>query len=274
MPVLKARKNGEWVAVGGMSGSINADTVDGMHANEFASASEVEYLKSLIGGSTVSEQIGVALVDIEAQLSDLMYEEIEISSFTMGNIKLSSGASATVPVELGSTVTSVTLNWLTNKDPKALTLDGAEINAGLSIYIYDNLNVNSNKTFTLKATDERDATATRNVVLSFCNRVCYGVAAAPDVINSDFVMSLATKTLTTTRVNGNVKYDAGTNEYLWYCVPVRLGACSFTDVETGLGAGMTLAATIEVTNASGYKEDYYVYKSNYASLGSLTIKVS
>lgn len=66
MPVLKIRHNGKWITASGGSGgdSISggdADTLDGKHANEFASASDVSRLKNLVGNTSVSDQIETAL---------------------------------------------------------------------------------------------------------------------------------------------------------------------------------------------------------------------
>lgn len=44
----------------------NADTLDGKHANEFASASDVAELKSLVGDNKVAEQIATAIDNITA----------------------------------------------------------------------------------------------------------------------------------------------------------------------------------------------------------------
>ena len=249
-------------------------TQDGQVADAAAVGNK---FSELVGGTPVAEQIEQALIPVRAQLADLLYEPITISSLAIGNVTaVSSGTTTTTksPVELGSTVTAVTISWATSKAPTTMTLDGVSIDTSLTTHTYSDLDLTTSKTYKLVVTDDREAKAEKSATLTFCNRVCYGVAAAPATINSDFVMSLATKTLATSRTNSGVKYNAGEGQYLWYCVPTRLGACTFTDVETGLGAGLALAATIDVTNASGYTESYYVYKSDYAGLGSLTVKVS
>lgn len=251
--------------------STNVDGVDGLlYENNFL------YLTSdgVIVSDPVeikvepSEDVSDRVAELEKNMADLLYTPISITSFSHN-----AGTR-----ELGSKLDAVTLSWKINKTPTALTLkppSGAtpSLSAEGSVAL-SGLGLTSTTTWTLTATDDRDAIATKTATVTFCNRVCYGVAAAPDTIDSDFVMSLATKNLATSRTNSGVKYNAGEGQYLWYCVPTRLGQCAFTDVETGLGAGLALAATISVTNASGYSENYYVYKSDYAGLGSLTVKVS
>ncbi len=103
--------------------------------------------------------------------------------------------------------------------------------------------------------------------------VCYGASSAPAEITSDFVMGLS-KNTATSRENNKVVYNAADGQYLWYCVPTRLGDCSFIDTATGLSAGLKKVATISVTNDYNYSEDYDIYKSDYAGLGSVTVKVS
>lgn len=63
MPVLKVKKNGIWQELSGSSPADggDADTLDGKHADEFASASEVEALQAKVGDTSVSEQISSAV---------------------------------------------------------------------------------------------------------------------------------------------------------------------------------------------------------------------
>lgn len=81
MPVLKTLKNGVWVPVSGMSEHThtkdditnfpaslpadggNADTLEGKHANEFATVSTVKLVSDLVGDIKVSEQIASAVAE-------------------------------------------------------------------------------------------------------------------------------------------------------------------------------------------------------------------
>lgn len=247
------------------------------------------------GQSADAKVTGDRLNNIEGKLAGLLYEAITIPSLSLtipsGGTTGTGGTFTKSPVELGTKVTSVTLNWTTSKDPVSQTLTDATITAAQRSYTYTyptDSPLTDTKTYTLKATEAAEAgkqaaTATKSVTLTFCNRVCYGVAAMPTTVDSDFVMGLTTKNLATSRANSNVNYNAGEGQYLWYCVPTRLGKCSFIDNGTGLKAALGTVdssgaqvenATISVTNASGYTENYYVYRSDYSNLGSLSIKVS
>lgn len=196
---------------------------------------------------------------LEDQVADLLYKPMAIESFS-NNVNTA---------EMGSTVTGVTLAWVYNKLPTAVTLDGAAMDPGVTGRNYTGLSIRSNKTWTLKATDERGAEATRTTGISFLNGVYYGAAAAPSAIDSDFILSL-TKTLRSSKLS-SFTVTAGAGEYIYYCVPKRFGTCSFT--VGGFDGGFDLAATVSFTNGSGYTEDYYVYRSTNAGLGKTTVGV-
>lgn len=83
MPVLKAKINGVWQDVAGMSTGNNADTLDGKHADEFAAASDVEDLKELVGNTSVSDQINEALAEIPTQDIASKVFVVEIDHDTM-----------------------------------------------------------------------------------------------------------------------------------------------------------------------------------------------
>lgn len=196
---------------------------------------------------------------LEGQVADLMYKPMVIESFS-NNVNTA---------EMGSTVTAVTLSWSYNKLPEAVTLDGATMEPGATGKAFTGLSIRSNKTWTLKATDERGAEATRTTGISFLNGVYYGAAAAPSAIDSGFIRGLA-KTLRGTKLSSfTVNAEAG--RHIFYCVPKRFGTCSFT--VGGFDGGFDLAATVSFTNGSGYTEDYYVYRSTNAGLGNTTVGV-
>lgn len=196
---------------------------------------------------------------LEGQVADLMYKPMVIESFS-NNVNTA---------EMGSTVTAVTLSWSYNKLPEAVTLDGATMEPGATGKAFTGLSIRSNKTWTLKATDERGAEATRTTGISFLNGVYYGAAAAPSAIDSGFIRGLA-KTLRGTKLS-SFTVNAGAGQYIFYCVPKRFGTCSFT--VGGFDGGFDLAATVSFTNGSGYTEDYYVYRSTNAGLGNTTVGV-
>ena len=187
------------------------------------------------------------------------YEAIKINSLTV---------SPSV-AEIGSTVSTAAVTWSLNKVPKTLTLAGTSLTptqSGTKNYS----SISSNRSWTLTATDDKDATASKAVTLSFYNGIYYGVAGAVSPYNSDFIKGL-TKTLRDSKLT-SFSADAGSGQYIYYCLPTRLGACNFT--VNGFTGGFTLVATISFPNVSGYSENYYIYRSDNAGLGSTSVTVS
>lgn len=200
--------------------------------------------------------------NVSDAIADLTYKEITVTSFSASPSQ----------AEMGSTVSAVTLAYVINKLPETLLLDGTSQAANTSGSIaLTGLSLTANKTYTLTATDERNATATKTTSVSFLNRAYYGVAAEPESVNSAFLLGLTNKVLTGSR-SRSITVNANTGEYIWYAVPTRLGACGFK--VGGFDGGFTLASTFSHTNASGYTENYNVYRSDNVSLGNTTVEVS
>lgn len=204
-------------------------------------------------------QLENKVADLEEAVADLNYKAITINSF----------AATPSTAEMGSTVNSVTLSWGTSKTPTALTLDGTTIDTTETKKTVTGT-FTSNKTWTLKATDERGTTATKTATLSFLNGVYYGALEEPLIYDSEFVLRL-TKNLRSSKLT-SFSVNAGIDEYIYYCLPKRMGTCSFN--VGGFDGGFSLIDTISFTNASGYTEDYYIYRSVNSSLGQTTVTVS
>lgn len=197
------------------------------------------------------------LLTIESQIADILYEPITISSFSHD-----AGTR-----ELGEVVEAVTLTWATSKAPAALELDGEAIDAALTSKTLEGLNLTETTSWKLVAIDERGATSEKTTTLSFLNGVYYGAGAAPEGVDTSFL----TKILTSTRKR-TFAANAGDGEYIWYALPVRLGACTFR--VGGFEGGFDLYATVDYTNGFGYTEPYYIYRSGQTGLGSTTVEVS
>lgn len=213
------------------------------------------------GSAADAKATGDKLTLLEGKIADLLYKAISVTKFIASKyIK-----------ELGSTVNDITLSWELNKTPVSVTIDGEEQDAvAEGSVVLTGLSLTANKKWTLTVTDERGAVATRNAHLYFYNGLYYGASAVPDAYDSSFILGL-NKTLSAVKGH-TVTVDAGEGEYIYYCLPVRYGTCSFS--VGGFTGGFTLVDTVSLTNASGYTEDYYVYKSDNAGLGSTTVTVS
>lgn len=212
------------------------------------------------GAAADAKAVGDRLSIVEDSLSDLLYTPIAISSFS-NNVNTK---------EIGSTVTSVTFSWKFNKTPKSVTFDGSSEVVTSTGKTLSGLTLKSNKTWTLKATDDRGATASKTSSISFLNGVYYGVSAEPSTIDSEFVKKL-TKSLRSNKLT-SINVTAGVGQYIFYCLPTRFGTCTFT--VGGFTGGFSLVKTFSFTNASGYTETYYVYKSDNANLGATKVTIA
>ena len=224
---------------------------------------DIDTSLSQSGEAADAKATGDALAVLSRAVADLAYGSMAITSFSV------SPASA----ELGSTVTSAVLGYVLNKKPTSATLDGDALTitqASGSVSLSD-LSLTADKTWTLTATDNQDATATKTTTLHFYNRVYYGAAEAPETINSAFILGLASSVLTGSKAR-SITVNAGTGKYIWYAVPSRLGDCAFA--VGGFAGGFSKAGTVSHTNGSGYTENYDVYRSDNASLGNTAVTVS
>jgi hypothetical protein len=204
---------------------------------------------------------GYEIVDAYAReaIALLSYKTISITNFTVKDPTR----------EIGSGAQSVTLSWTINKTPTSLTLDGVNIPATSTSKVVDGLQLNTGKTWTLVAKDEKGATSKKTASLEFVNGVYYGVSAKTTVDNN-LIRSLH-KVLKDKKVT-SFSVNAGASQYIYYCVPKRLGTCSF--MVGGFSGGFTLVGTFPYTNIFNYTEDYYVYRSDNTGLGSTVVAVS
>jgi hypothetical protein len=212
------------------------------------------------GGGGDADTLENRVVTLEEQMKQLTYEEISITSFSV----------SPSTAEIGAKVTNPVLSWSLNKAASELTLNNTQMNVSDKSYTASGT-YTTNTSWTLKAKDEEQTTATRTATLSFLNGVYYGVAAEPSTLPyaSAFILGLQ-KTLRSSKLT-SFSATAGEGQYIYYCIPSRFGTCEFS--VGGFSGGFTLVDTIQFTNASGYTEEYYIYKSDNANLGATTITV-
>ena len=249
-----------------MSGERGADGYTPVRGVDYWTEADKEEMAreaaDRVGVQDQVETLEQNMASVLQDIADLKYVPISISKFE---------ATPSV-VEVGSAIDSVKLTWATNKTPTALYLDGeAQAVSGGTINLTSlGLTASSpswTKKWTLKAADERGKEVTKTATLSCNNNVYYGVAADLTLENA---ATLLTAVLTGTRAR-TLNFNAAAGQYIWYCVPVRLGACTFT--VGGFDGGFDLMATMDFPNASGYTESYNMYRSANAGLGSTTVEV-
>jgi len=112
---------------------------------------------------------------------------------------------------------------------------------------------------------------TDDETVTFYNRRHWGVTSADSGYDSDDIGDLANDELSGSRVK-TFTVNPGAGEYILYAYPSRLGAATFT--VGGFEGGFEDPETVSRTNDSGYTEDYYVYRSTNANLGSTEVVVT
>lgn len=223
---------------------------------------EVDTTLTVSGQAADAKTVGDRLAAIEAELN---YEAIKFTAFVM--------TPSTTTYELGQSVANVALSWALSKTPVSLTVNGTAIDASATSYT-DTNTYTASKSWTVKATeaDEKAATATRTASINFYNGVYYGVSSNGSIDTEDSAEILAfTKNLRSGKLT-SFSVNAGDGEYIYYCLPKRMGTCSFK--VGGFDGGFTLQSEGSFTNASGYTETYYIYRSDNAALGSTSVTVS
>ena len=101
------------------------------------------------------------------------------------------------------------------------------------------------------------------------NTLYYGVTTTTSGYDEADIEGLANTTNTNDNTQVWSAVDASAGEYLLFSFPVRLGTVTFW--AGGFEGGFEDSETVSVTNANGYTEDYYVWRSTQAGLGSTVI---
>lgn len=221
-------------------------------------AGQVSYTPSDGEPTTVK----AALDGISQQIADMNYERIAVNSLTV----------TPSTAETGSTVDTVDLAWTLSKTAKTLTLtpNGEGVGKDSRNAHLTGLKLTQDTTWTVKATDERDATAQRSVTLDFMNGVYHGVGTVNATgVDNAFILGL-TRTLRGSNLTSFTD-NAGSGEYIYYAAPSTYATPTFN--VGGFDGGFTLIKTLDFTNASGHTESYRVWRSDNPSLGATTVTI-
>lgn len=129
--------------------------------------------------------------------------------------------------------------------------------------------VGASASFTLNASaGAENASSSRSI--AFYNNIFWGVSSkASSFLESD-VEGLASYSVSNSK-GRSITVAPGVGEYIIYAFPVRLGTVVFW--VGGFEGGFQAPETVSLTNSAGYTEDYYVYRSTNAALGSTTVTV-
>jgi len=130
--------------------------------------------------------------------------------------------------------------------------------------------VGGTKVFTLNATDGATS-PTSTSTFSFVNRRFWGTSATTSGYTEANVEGLSGNDLSNSG-SGSFTVTAGPGQYIIFASRTALGTRTFT--VGGFEGGFMAPETVSITNASGYTENYYVYRSVNANLGTTTVVFS
>ena len=205
--------------------------------------------------NTTSKEIVGAINEVNTKIWDIQ-NPFDISSITLApNIS-----------QMGSTV-SPKLTWnYTHDTITSQTINNIAIENTLRTKTFTG--VTATTTYTLIATSNNGIQKSKTATITFANGIYYGKSTT-STYNSTLISGL-TKQLSNSK-NRTITVNAGTGEYIFYCVPSRLGACNFN--VGGFDGGFSKVATINFTNSDNYAENYDIYKSDNANLGNTNVTI-
>lgn len=194
---------------------------------------------------------------VQKALDYLLYDAPVITAFT-NNVNA---------VEIGSTVTDVTLSYTTNKTMKALAINNniGDV-TGTTSKVLSRLKLTSDTTYTLSATDEANATVTKSTTIQFLNSIYYGASTATSVTAAN-VLSLPSTKLAGGK-GMTATFDCTGGKYIYFAMPKTFGLTVNDFKIGGLSNSAWDVTTVSVTNGHGHTEDYTIFKSQNLQNGA------
>jgi hypothetical protein len=105
------------------------------------------------------------------------------------------------------------------------------------------------------------------------NYIIWGTSALSTGWTEENIEGMPDGSTTASNTKGRtITVDGGTDEYILYVLPTRLGTVSFN--VGGFAGGFEDPVTIDLENKGGYEEQYRIYRSTNHSLGSTTIIIT
>ncbi|WP_283695747.1 hypothetical protein [Clostridium perfringens] len=191
------------------------------------------------------------------RLADLEYKPISILSFNNNSSV----------VEMGNIIHEVKLTWNLNKQPILQTIDKENIDVKLREFNIKK-DISKDITINLEVKDDRGLIVNKTTSISFMNGVYYG-ASNKDISTSEDILALK-KELSNSKSRG-VNVNCGQDQYIYYCLPSKLGNCSF--FVGGFEGGFAKIKTLQFKNSYGYIENYDIYRSTNKNLGNTVVTI-
>lgn len=129
--------------------------------------------------------------------------------------------------------------------------------------------------FRLDADDGTDSSTSYDTAIYFRNYVKWGVTTETSGWDSTDINALANGSITNVQTGNFAGLNPGVGEYILFAFPSSYTSINATGFKYfTMTAGFEAAATVSVTNSAGYTENYKVYRSTVANLGSSTLSTA
>lgn len=259
-------------------GNVSDDVDEAEYIWHSGKYSFVEILPSLNITDDLINKYPNAIEELDMRLDDLEARLID----HIGPIVITKFEVKPSVLEVGSYADAPTLSWEFDRVPAAIMLYEGDETEGTSFagdstgtvleeFYVKGTTIGTKLRWTLVAIDDLGKPSEPNTAtISFANQIYYGASSTTSGIDGSFVKTLQTRRLSTGKVT-SFTVTANKGQYIYYCLPTRLGTCIFSYGSNE--GGVSLIATVNVTNSSGYTEPYYVYRSDEPGLGSTPLGV-
>jgi len=170
-------------------------------------------------------------------------------------------------VEMGTTVSAVTLNWALNKTMLSQNISGGvgDVPVGTLSKALTGLSLTADTDWTLTVTDEKSATAVKTTGIRFQNKRYWGASANATLANAD-ILALSGELATNYGMSKTI--DATGSKYLYFAVPSSFNLTENNFKIGGLANTDWVKTTLAFRNASGYTTNYDVFRSTNAQTGN------
>ncbi len=201
------------------------------------------------------------VTNLQEALDMLLYVNPEITSL-INNIGT---------VEIGQTITDITLDWVINKDILTQSFDQGigSLDIALRTLSLNSLSITSSITYRLEVADDQNS-ANKNTSILFKHKRYWGTSALTTLGDSD-ILALSNE-FHTSRVQSR-SFDCTGGKYFYFAYPTAWGSATF---KVG-GLAFTDVNLVQRTfiNASGHSEQYNIYRPNNIQTGSnIIVEVS
>lgn len=191
------------------------------------------------------------------QQMDELTNPFNISSFTISQSTAQIGSSVNINLRWSYSKNDIVNQFLNNE-----ALD-------LTIREKTYPNVTSNQNYTIKVTSTTNTTREKSVSIKFYNGIYYGKSSSSTY--DETLIKSFTKVLSDSKAR-TITVNALAEEYIYYCIPSRLGTPNFN--VGGFDGGFNKVSTINFINSDNYAENYDIYKSTNSNLGNTTVIIT